>query len=205
MQVLTRGFLLYSPPWYSEFFFFEFSLHTYPVFFFFFFLRFIIYLLREESTPSFSVALYVVSYSLSHDLYAFEVTLSSVHPFFPKKLRLWCKNQVRAVFSWHLLLQLRIKRRRPKKVKLLCYKVQLIEEVCTSTCMADSSLTKAKNAQSDFVFEWLAFKLQRPRDKTVCFYIFKFLFYISLFRNGFFSIMCGTNGLYCVTKGSIPY
>ena len=84
----------------------------------FFFFRFIIYLLREESTPSFSVALYAVSYSLSHDPYAFEVKLSSVHPFFPKKLRLWCKNQVSALFSWHLLLQLRIKRRRSKKVKL---------------------------------------------------------------------------------------
>ena len=94
----------YIPLRVTQIFFFSSFLSIRILFFFFFFLRFIIYLLREESTPSFSVALYAVSYSLSHDPYAFEVNLSSVHPFYPKKLRLRCKNQVSAVFSWHLLL-----------------------------------------------------------------------------------------------------
>ena len=82
------------------FFFRAFSPYVPDLFFF----NFIIYLPREESTPSFSVALHAVPYFLLRDPYAFEVKLSSVHPFYQKKRRLRCKNQVSAVFSCHLLL-----------------------------------------------------------------------------------------------------
>ena len=75
----------------------------------------IIYQTQEENTASASAAFHATSYSLSHFLYASEVKLTSVRPFYSEGLGLWRNNLARPVFSCHLLLWPPLKWKKPEE------------------------------------------------------------------------------------------